>query len=675
MERHLAGATGSLKEYTVGLEVFGRGVDFDPRLDPIVRVEASRLRARLQKYYERPDADDSVRIDLPRGAYVPSFWRLESEETRSGPAQFEKSRRKWIRPALWAVPAVCALMAVLVWTWGRRPEARPPEFVRFNRVTGEQARCTSPTFSPDGKFLVYARQDGPHWSLYRRRLGTLEITDLLPNAATDNYQPAYSPIDHRMAFRSDRDGGGIFLLDPKLGAITRLTTFGFYPAWSPDGLQIAFSTETFTDAAESEAIRRSSLYIADVKTKLVRRVESSESGFDGLQPAWSPHGETIAYWGSAQGGRRNIRVISAKASEQHPAKPVRVTDDTWTDWSPLWSRDGRYLYFSSDRGGSVNIWRVRIEENSGQVLSVPEPVTTPSSYSGWAAFSPDGKRIAYVRRLVSSKLYKVAFDLGRRVEAGKKVQLTAGERRVREPDMSPDGQWIVARIQDPQEDLVLLRPDGSGLHRLTDDAFSDRFPHWSPDRKQIVFISNRSGRFELWSIRPEGSGLRQLTTAGSVSTAWAPDGTLIGYPTDGKPVALDPPGRAAPDWGLPAGFLPLAWSPGNRAVVGRIQPDGYGRSPLYIYIPQSHDFWEIASAASYPSTVWLRDGEHLLFSRNDGISVADLRNHTVRQLMPIPQGNMHWRFTISRDEHTLFFVLSDDQEDIWIGHERSRNGD
>jgi hypothetical protein len=165
--------------------------------------------------------------------------------------------------------------------------------------------------------------------------------------------------------------------------------------------------------------------------------------------------------------------------------------------------------------------------------------------------------------------------------------------------------------------------------------------------------------------------LRQLTTTGNVATAWAPDGTLLGFPTDGKAIALDPRGRPASSWGLPAGFVPCAWAPGGRAVVGRIQADGYGRSPLYIYTPETDDFWEIASAAAYPSTVWLRDGYHLLFSRNDGISVADLRKHTVRQLMPIPQGNMHWRFTISHDEHTLFFVLSDDQEDIWIGHEKN----
>ena len=690
VEKHVEGETTGLKEYTIGLDVFGRGAQFDPRLDPIVRVEIGRLRTRLHKYYERTGSDDRVRIDLPRGGYVPCFKYLEPEKpvttASAAPATVDpqirprssdietstgKSPRKWLRPLPWIAALVCCLAGLGLWIWRGQSEVRPPEFVRFDRITGEQARCTGPTFSPDGKFLVYARKDGQRWRLYRRHLGTLDVTNLLPNMASDNYQPAYSPVDDRIAFRSDGDGGGIFLVEPKSGRLSRLTNYGFYPAWSPDGSQIVFSTETFTDPAEAEAIRPSSLYVVDVKSKLIRRLEPSEPTRDALQPAWSPHGNMIAYWGTVHGGKRNIWVISAKASKNRTAKPVRITDDTWTDWNPIWSRSGRYLYFSSDRGGSMNIWRLRIDEGSGKVLSAPEPVTTPSSYSGWAVFAPDGKRIAYVRRLISSKLYRVPFDLNRDVQVNRKVQLTAGEQRVREPDMSPDGQWIVVRIQDPQEDLALLRPDGSDLHRLTNDRFSDRSPHWSPDGRQIVFMSNRSGRFELWSIRPEGNGLRQLTTTGNVSSAWAPDGTLMGYPDDGKAMVLDPPGRPVSDWGLPAGFIPLAWSPGSRAVVGRIRADALGRSPLYIYTPGSQDFWEIASAAAYPSTVWLGDGSHLLFSQHDGITVADLRTHQLHQLMPIPQGNMHWRFAVSRDEHTLFFALSDDQDDIWIAHDKN----
>src|SRR5579863_9384177 len=71
VEERLAGRESLLKEYTVGVVVFERGEAFDPRIDPIVRVEASRLRSRLEKYYESEGNDSDLRIQLPRGSYVP----------------------------------------------------------------------------------------------------------------------------------------------------------------------------------------------------------------------------------------------------------------------------------------------------------------------------------------------------------------------------------------------------------------------------------------------------------------------------------------------------------------------------------------------------------------------------------------------------------------------------
>lgn len=73
VRKSLCGETNELKEYTIGLEVFDRGLDFDPRLDPIVRVEAGRLRQKLKRYYESTGLGSPLRISLPKGAYVPTI--------------------------------------------------------------------------------------------------------------------------------------------------------------------------------------------------------------------------------------------------------------------------------------------------------------------------------------------------------------------------------------------------------------------------------------------------------------------------------------------------------------------------------------------------------------------------------------------------------------------------
>lgn len=73
VERRLGGDAQSIKAYSIAVDVFGRPTDFDPQADPIVRVQARRLRALLDQYYRGPGIDDPVRIDLPIGRYVPDF--------------------------------------------------------------------------------------------------------------------------------------------------------------------------------------------------------------------------------------------------------------------------------------------------------------------------------------------------------------------------------------------------------------------------------------------------------------------------------------------------------------------------------------------------------------------------------------------------------------------------
>lgn len=73
VEHSLEGEAGALKEYTLGVEVFGRGTDFDPRVDTIVRTHARRLRAKLEEYYRGAGSNDPVVIEVPKGHYVPAM--------------------------------------------------------------------------------------------------------------------------------------------------------------------------------------------------------------------------------------------------------------------------------------------------------------------------------------------------------------------------------------------------------------------------------------------------------------------------------------------------------------------------------------------------------------------------------------------------------------------------
>ena len=102
IDETLAGRSDRLKEHALAVDVFGKGQDFDPRLDSIVRVEASRLRSKLRRYYQTEGSGDSIMIEIPKGRYVPVFHEnregTQEHKSRRGPSRFRS--RGWDRGLL-----------------------------------------------------------------------------------------------------------------------------------------------------------------------------------------------------------------------------------------------------------------------------------------------------------------------------------------------------------------------------------------------------------------------------------------------------------------------------------------------------------------------------------------------------------------------------------------------
>lgn len=120
VDKTLAGEADQLKEYAVGVEVFDRDDQYDPRLDSIVRVEAGRLRSRLDEYYNGEGASAAWRITLPRGGYVAHFEpRVEAPVSIPAPAP-ARPRTSW---ATWPVTLAltAAVTAMVVWLGGSTP--------------------------------------------------------------------------------------------------------------------------------------------------------------------------------------------------------------------------------------------------------------------------------------------------------------------------------------------------------------------------------------------------------------------------------------------------------------------------------------------------------------------------------------------------------------------------
>ena len=122
VDKTITGEADQLKEYSVGVEVFDRDSNYDTRLDSIVRVEAGRLRSRLDEYYNGEGAGSSIRITLPRGGYVAQFHPIDGPKGPSPQQVAAPKSRSW---AAWPLTAglMCAVAAMVVWLggWNRTP--------------------------------------------------------------------------------------------------------------------------------------------------------------------------------------------------------------------------------------------------------------------------------------------------------------------------------------------------------------------------------------------------------------------------------------------------------------------------------------------------------------------------------------------------------------------------
>jgi Tol biopolymer transport system component len=577
---------------------------------------------------------------------------------------------------------------------GRRAGAGAVAGATFQPLTTQSGVELFPTISPDGKTFVYVGYSSGNADLYLQRVDGRNAINLTRDTPEDDIQPAFSPDGSQIAFRSERGGGGIFLMGATGESVRRLTDSGFNPAWSPDGKEIAVGDEGIQTPLSRNVTSR--LWAVDVATGAKRIVTPG----DAVQPSWSPHGHRIAYWGRQQ-GRHHRDVWTVPAAPVAGTKPgegaVAVTADPTVEWNPVWSPDGAWLYFSSDRNGTMNLWRVGIDEKTGKVLGKPEPVTAPSRWVGHMSIAADGRRMVYASVDETSVVESVTFDpVGERM-AGEPRPLFAGALLVREIGISPDGKWISFSSRGTREDLFVASSDGSSLRQLTNDAFRERGADWSADGRRIVFYSDRTGRWEFWSINPDGSALTQLTR-GSVdpwSARWSPDGARLAYP-DGTHTYLLP-------LGLPLGtekpqplprfdaagnaFTVSSWSADGRALAGTLtRPDGATMPGIVEYRIDSQEYRRLTDFGD--DAKWLSDSRRLLVGESStgrihlvdsasGKSVPVLDRLRLRpgERSGSGIGIVRAKFGISRDDRTLFLVRDHAEADIWqIELERSPAG-
>ena len=565
-----------------------------------------------------------------------------------------------------------ALAGGLAATFLRRP-AEPaaailrPTFRQLTKLPGGEG---SPSLAPDGESFVFVKRDGGDADLFLQRIDGAKPIPLTADCAQDDTDPAFSPDGRSIAYRSDCGGGGIFVIGATGEASRRVTDFGYAPAWSPNASELAVVTERTGPPTSRNSI--SELWAVRVDSGTRRRLTEH----DAMAPTWSPDGRRIAFWGLRdETFQRDLWSVAADGSQSAKAAAVSIVDDPAIDWAPVYSHDGRWLYFASTRGGTFNLWRLAVDSATGQPRGAPEPLTAPSSWAGPFDLSADGRRIVFVDRNAQTEIVRAAFDPARQELAAAPAPVFSGSFELREQQLSFDGQWIVFTNEDLPQHLHLVHTDGTGYRQLTTGDERNRQGTFSPAGDWIAFQTNQ-GDSSLHVIHPDGGGRQPIAVGrGFTNPRWSPDGTkLLTFNTNLGGMILDlaagfgsPVKQELPPVAPGVLFWPIAWSPDGGLVAGSAVTAGQ--------VGDIH-VWSLAERA-YRKMPWSRgsqidyslafvDRDHVAFGSGGELWLGGIRGGEPRRLDTVPPGHRITNISASRDGRTLTWIDNADESDIWL---------
>jgi Tol biopolymer transport system component len=235
-----------------------------------------------------------------------------------------------------------------------------------------------------------------------------------------------------------------------------------------------------------------------------------------LWPAWSPDGTKIAFTTDGD-GRFNDAKFEIYRMNADGSNPMRLTNNTALDEESAWSPDGIKIAFVTRRDGNLEIYAMDAD-GSNQTN-----ITKKTFADDWPAWSPDGTKIAFATDRDSGFGQHEIYTMN--ADGSNQTRLTNNSADDTTPDWSPDGTKIAfATDRNGMREIYTMDADGSNQTRLTNNTADDWYPAWSPDGTKIAFHTNRDGNPEIYTMNADGSSQTRVTNnaAEDFVPSWQP---------------------------------------------------------------------------------------------------------------------------------------------------------
>jgi Tol biopolymer transport system component len=648
--RALAGRAGEIKESVIAVEALGRSPSFDSRSDAIVRVEARRLRDRLDSYYLREGAGDPVAISLPKGGYVPEF--SERQPIALPPPA---RKRSLLSHAGWALFGLATL--ALAWFFFHAGSPSAGSF-RLSILPPDRTAFESFAISPDGRTLAFTAAWKGNVVLWVRPLDSLEARPL-PGTEYAS-QPFWSPDSRTIGFFTPARLKTIGVTGGPTRDIAEVV-LGRGGSWSREGV-IVFGPRPVGTLYQVSANGGPARPVTSLDTS---RAET----FHAL-PQFLPDGQHFLYLAaSARPGASALRVGSLDGKTSR----VLLGADAGAACVPASGHRAASLLFLS--GGALIAQPFDV---GNLVLTGEKAVVAPEvRYHRWRepGFSVSGNGILLYQAGTAESRRFTWFD-----RKGAPLHAVGPRNDFAGFNLSPDEQHLALWANnDPATSattiwLMDLSRNGA-ISRFSELANGPEFlPVWSPDAHELLFSRGDEKRMRL---------LRQSLNGGAVQTVLDSDGPKFpsDWSSDGRFVAFSsqwPDYQDIHVWtmqvdgGAPA--RPFAQHP-YADVAGYFSPGGKGNVPRWIaYTSAETGRYEIyvrdfpSGAHRWPASTnggwapqWSRDGRELFYIALDGtLMSAPVRSGATLELLepqplfrtdirPTPMQTVMSQYAVSRD--------------------------